>query len=146
MVSLRIHVLKDKTLVENRFPQNVPEFQVGNRALPRGQAHAGCGAGSPVERQTPGQYLSFLSPMHHWEEGRGWRVIFSTVTGRHLVHPHSVTSGGSTRDYRREPAEKLIQDLHGEGSIISYSISERTKKTKTGFCRVRGCSAFKKQT
>ena len=43
MVSLRIHVLKDKTLVD-RFHLNVPEFQVGNRAFPWGQAHAGCGA------------------------------------------------------------------------------------------------------
>jgi hypothetical protein len=33
MVSLRIHVLKDKTLVD-RFHLNVPEFQVGNSAFP----------------------------------------------------------------------------------------------------------------
>ena len=42
MVSLRIHVLKDKTLVDG-FHLNVPEFQLGNSALPQGQAHAARG-------------------------------------------------------------------------------------------------------
>jgi len=42
MVSLRIHVLEDKTLVDC-FPPNVPEFQVGNSAFPWGQAHAARG-------------------------------------------------------------------------------------------------------
>jgi hypothetical protein len=74
-----------------------------------------------------------LHLMHHRVDDGEWRVFFSTGTGRNLVHPHSVTSGGSTRDCRREPAEKLIQDLHDEGSIISYSISERTEKQKRGF-------------
>jgi len=50
MVSLRIHVLKDKTLVD-RFYLNVPEFQVVNSVLPW-EAHAAWGD-SPVERQTP---------------------------------------------------------------------------------------------
>jgi hypothetical protein len=54
MVSLRIHVLKDKTLVENRFPRNVPEFQVGNRALSQGgKPPQAVGRGAPFERQTP---------------------------------------------------------------------------------------------
>ena len=52
MVSLRIHVLKDKTLVD-RFYLNVPEFQVGNSALPWGQAHAGCGATAPLSVKIP---------------------------------------------------------------------------------------------
>jgi hypothetical protein len=58
IVSLRIHVLKDKTLVD-RFHLNVPEFQVGNRAFPRGQAHAGCGATAPLSVKIPYHGNSF---------------------------------------------------------------------------------------
>jgi hypothetical protein len=63
MVSLRIHVLKDKTLVD-RFHLNVPEFQVGNSALPRGKPTRQ-GARSPVERQTPATY--HLSKFENWK-------------------------------------------------------------------------------
>jgi hypothetical protein len=37
MVSLLIHALEDKILVEICFQLNVPEFQVGNSALLRGR-------------------------------------------------------------------------------------------------------------
>jgi hypothetical protein len=47
MVSLRIHVLEDKTLGEPLCSQNMPDFRFENNALLIGQAHAGCGATEP---------------------------------------------------------------------------------------------------
>ena len=52
MVSLLIHGLKDKTLVD-LFHLNVPEFQVGKVRFPGGKPTQAVGRGAPLSVKTP---------------------------------------------------------------------------------------------
>jgi hypothetical protein len=85
----------------------------------------------------PVHYLDFeaVMPAIPWFEGDG---AYTTTAHQYSVHSreapgaslsHSEYLASVEGDWRREIAERLIQDLGGEGSIIVYSSYERTRLT-----------------
>lgn len=137
--------LREKRFEELRCYERVAQIPAGTKLTPTQERIANViRSGLPVLEDGlrvlddivwPAQYLDFeaVSPCVPWFEGRPpydpvpFQYSLHLVTSPDAVPEHREYLAPTTGDWRRELAERLLQDLGTAGSIVVYSSYEKTR-------------------